>query len=134
LHYRSNLISSLYKREKFANLTIIKADFVIKLDDDHSKLYPHLFQRETVNHTSSDTFLMSGMSTNGVVYFEGATAWGGLRPRLKDGQAKMQVRVIDTLGKCHKAKVWVDNVELEEAKRFNAAFGESLSLPKIDGD
>lgn len=129
LSYKSNLFSSLYRREKFPHLTIIKDDFVVQLDADHSKLYPHLFQRDSINKAKSETFLLSGMSTNGVVYFESNAAWGGLRPRLKNNKTKMKISVFDTLGKRHELKTWIDKVELVDARNFNPSFGNSLSLP-----
>ncbi|MEO8060760.1 MAG: hypothetical protein ABI671_20820 [Burkholderiales bacterium] len=102
------------------------ADFQTNIGDN-IKVYRFLTQ---INHLSSAkavTYLEVGRSTNGVVYFEQSDSWGGCFPRGHNGMVSIRVRVRDVFGKKHTAKFKVPSVSIEEARKYNPAFGKTLA-------
>lgn len=94
---------------------------------DNIKVYPFLFQRNSLSSAKSETFLDVGRSTNGVVYFEQSDSWGGCQPRVKSGEVRVKVRAIDAFGRSHTGTFNVPAVPLSEARQYNPAFGKTLA-------
>lgn len=69
--------------------------------------------------------LKVGKSAVGVVYFEQQESWGGCFPTPKKGSAKIKVKIIDSFGGKHTKILKVLIVDLEKAKEYCPAFGET---------
>jgi len=95
---------------------------------DKVKLYPSLFQKGVITGQNSDTYLATGQSTNGVVYFEQKESWGGAFPLPRSNRTKINVAVKDTFGKTHKRKFWIPIVDLDEARKYNPSIGNTFPL------
>jgi len=102
------------------------ADFQVDIGEN-IKVYPFLTQKNFLLPGDSDMYLEAGQSTNGVVYFEQSDSWGGCFPRVSDGAVAIKVRVLDAFGKNHSARFYVPSVTLEEARKYNPAFGKTLA-------
>lgn len=95
------------------------------------RTFPFLLQR-AVNVTGEDsqsspkTYLEIGEVLYGVVYFEQLKAWGGFRPRVKNGQVKVKVRLLDAFGRKHHTVHNIPVVSLEAAREMSPAFGTSI--------
>lgn len=105
--------------------TII-TDFQVYIGEN-LKLYPFLFQRSTISGDSAETFLQIGQSTNGVVYFEQSDSWGGCFPSVEDGSVRVKIRLVDAFGQRHSRTFKIPSVTLEEAKKYNPTFGDTLA-------
>ncbi|MCA6112125.1 hypothetical protein [Bradyrhizobium cenepequi] len=90
------------------------------------KFYPFLLQRSTISGQSANTYLQVGQSVNGVVYFEQSDSWGGFFPSPKNGRTKVRVAVLDAFGRSHKETFSIPVVSLQEARKFNPSFGDTL--------
>lgn len=99
-------------------------DFQVDMGNGDTKVFPFLVQVNFLlpNH-SPRTYLEPGESTSGVVYFEQTDSWGACFPRVDHGRVRIRVRVTDTALKAHTATFWIPSVSLEQARRFNPAFG-----------
>jgi hypothetical protein len=103
-------------------------DFQTTLANQRSKIYPSLFQGSTTLGKTTDTYLEAGTIVNGMVYFELDESWGGRFPApARARQTRVRIAVEDAFGVRHKRSFWVPVVSLEEAKKFNPSFGQSLS-------
>ena len=102
------------------------ADFQVNIGEN-IKVYPFLTQKSTLMPSESTTYLEAGHSRNGVVYFEQSDSWGGCFPIVRNGVVAIKVRVFDVFGKEHAAKFNVPSVALEEARKYNPAFGKTLA-------
>jgi hypothetical protein len=103
------------------------SDFQV-LIGDNTKVYPFLTQKSSLSiHAGPETFLESGRSTNGVVYFEQLDSWGGCFPRVRNNSVRLKIAVRDVFGKEHYAKVVIPAVSLEEARKYNPTFGKTLA-------
>lgn len=100
-------------------------DFQVKIGDS-IKVYPFLTQKSYLSPAKSETFLEVGQSTNGVVYFEQPESWGGCFPKSDKQQVKVKIEVTDAFGRRHKATVRIPAVSLEEARKYNPEFGNTL--------
>jgi hypothetical protein len=107
------------------NQVAMLQDFQIKIGD-HFKVFPSLFQRSTILGDALNTYLEIGRSVNGVVYFEQTESWGGCFPTPRQNQTKVRVAVTDVFGKKHKESFWIPIVTLDQAKKYNPSFGETL--------
>lgn len=108
------------------NETVSLTDFQIKIGES-IKVYPFLNQKNHLIDLKSDTFLESGRSTTGVVYFEQDDSWGGCFPKANNGVVRMKVRVRDVFGKNHYAKLDVTATTIEDARRYNPSFAKTLA-------
>jgi hypothetical protein len=90
------------------------------------KVYPFLTQKNYLSPAKSETFLEVGQSTNGVVYFEQSESWGGCFPKSDKQQVKVKIEITDVFGRHHKAIVRIPAVSLEEARKYNPEFGNTL--------
>jgi hypothetical protein len=106
--------------------TTVITDFQVDIGDN-IKLYPFLFQRSTMSGHSADTFLQMGQSVNGVVYFEQSDSWGGCFPSAENGQVRIKIRLIDAFGGKHTKRFNIPSFSLDEARKFNPSFGETLA-------
>jgi hypothetical protein len=95
---------------------------------DRIKIYPSLLQGITTTKKAPVTYLEVGKSINGVVYFEQDDSWGGCFPTSNNGKVKLRIVVIDTFGKKFKKTFWVPSVNIEEAQKYNPAFGASFAI------
>ncbi|ARO86650.1 hypothetical protein EBAPG3_002015 [Nitrosospira lacus] len=102
------------------------ADFQANIGNS-IKVYPFLTQVNFLSSAKAITYLEVGRSTNGVIYFEQADSWGGCFPKVHDGRVRIRVRVRDVFGKRHAAKFTIASVSLEEARKYNPAFGKTLA-------
>lgn len=91
--------------------------------NQNEKVYPSLFQRSFTSGEVAKTFIESGASTNGVIYFEGEKCWGARFPRARRLQSRMRVVVSDTFGRRYRQIVSLPFLKLAEARRFNPKFG-----------
>lgn len=101
-------------------------DFQAKIGEN-IKVYPYLIQKNYLADLKAETFLESGRSTNGIVYFEQEDSWGGCFPSVNNGMVRMKVRVRDVFGKNHYAKVNIPSVPLDYARKFNPSFAKTLA-------
>lgn len=103
------------------------ADFQAMIGEN-IKVYPFLTQRSFLSRSSSETYLEVGRSTNGLVYFEQTESWGGCFPTVRrNGTVRMKVRIRDVFGRNHCAKFDIPSVSLEGARKYNPAFGKTLT-------
>ena len=91
------------------------------------KVYPFLFQKNALLSESPNTYLQSGQSVIGVVYFEQADSFGSFQPLVTPKGAYLTVCVLDVFGHKHKRSFWVPSLTFERAREFNPAFGRTLS-------
>lgn len=109
-------------RERTAAL----ADFQVAIGEN-LKIYPFLFQANSLSFVRQETYLQPGQSVVGVVYYEQADSWGGCQPLVWHGRVRLAVRVIDVYGGKHTRTLSVPAVTLDEARKFNPAFGQTLA-------
>lgn len=102
------------------------ADFQVKIGSS-TKVYPFLSQRNSILHSTADTYLREGQETNGVIYFEQDDSWGACQPRQAYGKVRIKIRVTDPKGRTFDSHHQIPAVNLEEAKKFNPRFGETYS-------
>lgn len=107
---------------------------VITMDDfqynfgEKIKAYPSLLQGNTLTGKQSTTYLRTGESTNGVVYFELTDCWGGCFPTpRKDGTVKIRVAIVDSFNNKYKRTFKVPIVSLEEARKYNPSFAGTFA-------
>ncbi len=93
---------------------------------ENIRLFPFLFQKSTLFPQEVVTYLNSGQSSRGIVYFEQTESYGGFSPRVKNGKAKIKIKVHDIFNKSYSKVCWIPIVELEYAKKFNKEFGQTL--------
>ena len=98
---------------------------------DKVKLFPMLTQIDAMTGKASRRYLLPGQSTSGVSYFEMGDSWGSYYPKKitsKKGKIVTKVKIIieDSLGKKHKSMHEIPVVELNEARKFNEEFGNTL--------
>jgi hypothetical protein len=105
---------------------IILTDFHVYIGKQ-AKGYPFLIQRSMITGHTAETFLESGRSTNGVVYFEQSESYGGCYPKEKNAKVKIKVRLTDAFGRHHTSRFKIDSVSLEAARKYNPAFGSTFS-------
>lgn len=91
------------------------------------KFYPFLIQTSNVSGHSAETYLEIGQGTNGVVYFEQTSSWGGCFPTAKNGRIKLKVQITDSFDRNYTSTHFVSRVTLEEARKFNPSFGKTLA-------
>lgn len=109
-------------KEQMVTMEDFKYDF-----GDTIKVYPSLMQGTTLTMSRVDTYLDIGKSATGVVYFE-QDGWGACFPSSNKGRAKLCIIIIDTFGRKHK-QIFTSPVKpLEEAKKYNHSFGETLKV------
>jgi len=101
-------------------------DFRIQIGDS-VKFFPFLFQRSSVSGYSTDTYLQIGQRINGVAYYEQADSWGGCQPIPFRGGTRVIVSIKDVFGRRTRRKFWIPMATLDDAKKFNPSFGETLS-------
>lgn len=109
-------------QERTASLT----DFQVAIGSN-LKVYPFMFQRNSLSPVQQETYLQPGQSVVGVVYFEQSDSWGGCQPRIWNGRVRLSVRLMDVFGGRHTRSFWVPAVSLEEARKFNPSFGRTLA-------
>jgi len=101
-------------------------DFQCKIGES-TKVYPFLFQNTTLGSHKTETYLNTGQSTNGVVYFEQQDSWGGCFPRAKKDIIKIKVMLHDSFGKKHTYNLKIPAVPIEYARKYNPSFGKTLA-------
>jgi hypothetical protein len=106
--------------------TITMADFQCKIGED-LKVYPSLLQGTTILGKTTEAFLESGRQVSGVVYFEGADAYGACYPRPRNEHTKVRVAVVDVFGRKHKKSFWIPVLSLAEARKYNPSFGRTVA-------
>jgi len=102
------------------------ADFQVNIGEN-IKVFPFLTQKNFLMSTKTTTYLDVGRSTNGVVYFEQSSSWGGCYPRVINGKVHIKVCVMDVFGKRHTRGFSIPSIPLEEARKFSPAFGKTLA-------
>lgn len=112
--------------------TTILADFMTMVGEENIKVYPFFSQINFLSPSKPNTYLEVGQSTNGVVYFEQSDSWGGCLPTVYNGRIRIKVRVYDVFGNKYTAKFSVPSVSIEEARKYNPAFGKTRA--EISGE
>jgi hypothetical protein len=78
---------SIFSRRNWIGEKIAKADFRVAFkNNEHTKVYPFLKQRNNLYPNQSDTFLEIGKTQNGVVYFEQEESYGSWMPKDEQGR------------------------------------------------
>ncbi|WP_051953526.1 hypothetical protein [Methylocapsa aurea] len=106
------------------NQTVVLADFQV-LIGENTKVFPFLIQKSFLHSVEPITYLEVGRSTAGVVYFEQTDSWGGGFPSVRAGRVRIKVRVQDVFGGYYTAKFTIPSVSIEEARKYNPAFGKT---------
>ena len=99
---------------------------------DRVKVYPSLLQGVHLTGKNTDTYLNTGQSVNGMVYFEQTESWGGCFPTPNNGHAKIRIAVHDSFGKKHTQSFRIPIVSLDEARKYNPSFGGTFDLVRKD--
>lgn len=108
--------------ERTASLT----DFQVVIGRN-VKVYPFMFQQNYLSPVQQETYLQPGQSVVGVVYFEQPDSWGGFQPRVREGQIRLSVRLLDVFGRSYTQNFRIPAITLEEARKFNPSFGRTLA-------
>lgn len=103
------------------------SDFHVEIGSS-IKVYPFLTQRNSLSPIRIDTFLDVGRSINGVVYFEQKESWGGCFPSQIDSRVVIKIKIRDVFGQDHVSKHWISAVNLDEARKYNPAFGTTFDV------
>ena len=90
------------------------------------KIYPFLIQHNNVSPATPKTYLRIGESTNGVVYFEQTESWGRCFPIPIGVNTKVKLHIKDAFGKSYFSTHKVPIISLDEARRYNPRFGDTL--------
>jgi len=106
-------------------MTTALEDFHVRIGES-VKVYPFLFQRNSLISGNTGTHLDVGKSVDGVVYFEQGDSWGGCYPRILNGYSTVMVAVRDIFGHKHCRKFQIPLASLEEAQKYNPSFGATL--------
>lgn len=94
---------------------------------ENLRVFPFLLQASAIGPYNTDTYLLEGKETNGVVYFEQEESFGSFFPRKDDnGLVKIKVAIWDAFGKKHSKIFKINSVELFRARKFNPEFGNFL--------
>lgn len=104
------------------------ADFQVAIGKN-IKVYPFLFQKNSLSPVQQETYLQPGQSTVGVVYFEQSDSWGGCQPLVWNGRVRLSVRLLDVYSGRHTQTFWVPAATLNEARKFNPSFGRTRAEP-----
>ena len=99
-------------------------EFKVNLGDEKLKLYPYLFQNNLFTE-NPDTYLVSGKSVRGILYFESNEYWGGFEPKRIKNEVDIRIKVYDIYNHEHIKKMKIPFVTIDEAKKYNTAFGET---------
>ena len=124
-----NILEFLRLRAKwfFINEQIVAmSDFQVSIGEN-IKIYPFLNQISNISGESATTFLESGQSTNGVVYFEQSESWGCYFPRSRNFRTKVKIVISDSFGRRYRHVTKIDKVTLAEARQYNPQFGTTLA-------
>ncbi|RKG37469.1 hypothetical protein [Acinetobacter rongchengensis] len=107
--------------------TVISEDFRVDIGNNNIKVFPFLTQKNNLSPVKIDKFLEVGKSTNGIVYFEQEESWGTYFPFLNHGKVEIKVKISDVFGNYHSRKFKIDLLTLDDAKKFNPAFGNTYT-------
>ncbi len=132
-HWHIRPFSLLWLRRRilwsWLDQTVVLRDFQAEIGDN-IKVFPSLFQKSIISGSHPETYLEVGRSVNGVVYFEQGESWGGNFPSPRDGWTRIIVAISDVFGTQYKKRFWIKVVGLDEAKKFNPSFGDTLQALK----
>jgi hypothetical protein len=109
---------------------IIKSDFQIQFgNSDDIKVYPFFSQGSILTSRTPNKYLAAGKLINGVCYFEQGETYGSWKPRLNidTKTSRVMIKIKDNYGNVYKRKLNLKFVEVEEALKVNASFGQSLN-------
>lgn len=118
----SNTISRFWLVEQTACLEDFQAEI-----GENLKIYPFLWQRSVLSGESGETFLRSGQSTGGMIYFEQLDSWGGFFPISFNGLVNVRVSILDTFGSRHSRSFQIPRKTLLQARLFNPSFGKTMA-------
>lgn len=122
--YRNYITRNPFRWFWFENRTLALSDFRVEIGDNF-KYYPFLNQVSSISPRQTDSFLEIGKKAVGIVYFEQEEAWGGYRPRVKDGIVRIKIRIYDSFGKKHTRIEQIPMKSIDKAKEFNKDFGQT---------
>lgn len=106
---------------------IVRNDFHVEIQDD-IKVFPFLIQNNVLTNVKTETYLNIGQSTNGVVYFEQYDSFGINRPKIHKDTVDLKIKVEDVFGGKHYTKFKIPHVSLDEARKYNPAFGKTYPM------
>lgn len=105
---------------------VVVQDFQVAIGLN-TKVFPMLLQRSPLTGRGTKTYLKPGQSVNGVCYFEQTKSWGAFHPFVLHGKTSLRVHVSDSYGTTWTKRFQVPVVPLEEAKKYNPSFGDTLA-------
>ena len=94
---------------------------------ENLRVYPFLIQKSTLLPQENITYLRSGQSEKGIVYFEQSESYGGFQPRIKNEKVKIKIKVFDIFDRSYAKTFWIPKVDLTYAQKFNEEFGQTLA-------
>ncbi|MFA9370131.1 MAG: hypothetical protein ACERIH_00265 [Labilibaculum antarcticum] len=106
-------------------------NFKLSMKDGNEIVVNNLRVKNNIFDYSEHSELEIGKSLVGVAYFEQVTAWGNLNPAQKEnGNIDVIIKIRDIYGKEYKFQTELEQLPIEEARKFNPNFGniEQLSV------
>lgn len=99
-------------------------NFKIPIKNDRFIHVNHLTIKKHEYDTSNSSFLNIGDSLIGVAYFEQGESWGNYSPFTNDNQSTdIIIKIKDIYGRKYCFKTQINYLELEDARKYNAHFG-----------
>ena len=130
--YKIDRFKSFYSWELINHPTTSLEEFKYYLNDEKIKVYPFLIQHSYLIPFDIDLYLEQGKIETGVVYFESIEYWGGYEPKVINEKVQVKVLIFDTYNKKYKKILKIPFAEINEAKKYNASFGETFKQLKKD--
>jgi hypothetical protein len=100
---------------------------------ENLRVFPFLFQKNYLGNITQKTYLRIGEQTTGIVYFEQEESWGKFQPRVYNHGVRIKVKCYDSFEKCYSKVFWIPVKTLEEARKYNPEFGNTLALHYANG-
>lgn len=105
---------------------VIVQDFQVAIGEN-IKVFPMLIQVSSITGRQPRTYLKPGQSVNGVCYFEQTKSWGAFHPFVLNGETRLRLHITDSYGTTWKKNIRVPVIPLDEAKKYNPSFGDTLA-------
>ena len=93
---------------------------------ENLRMFPFLFQKSILMASENKTYLLEAKREMGIVYFEQDESWGGFKPRVKNGQVKIKIKVHFVNGIKTSSIYSIPMHELSYARKFSPEFGNTL--------
>jgi len=116
--------SQIFKWDWIKNPITSLSDFRYEIGED-VKVYPFLLQGTATIMQSPQTYLNTGESVNGVIYYELNESFGGCFPKNKNNFTKVKVKVFDSFGRKYTKVFTIPIVDILDAKKYCSSFGDT---------